>query len=287
MRKRIVTVKQVLIVVAVIAALVAVAVLLSTCQRQVKILTGEIVICTAGEIIEDNTEEIEVSEGDVEKYGVTTRVTTCDAHGDLEALYQAAQKAIADGDLVTARERLATIVERDPSYRNASAQLATINEGAPPAADPGSPTPGTGDNAATPPESEAEVPTGPVVSLTKYVPDTIAGYVAQGILADPASLSRQYLPTGGESDQLVIEVEQRVSAAAADAARTSIAASYPNGRTEKTIAGRTVVAGYTGQYAAAVFTDGAITVIVEIHATGSSGAQLIDAAFAVAQIITS
>lgn len=285
MRKRIVTIKQVLIVVAVIAALVAAAVLLSTAQRQVKVLTGEIIICTAGEIIEDNTEEIEVPEGDVADYGVTTRVATCDAHGDLEALYQAAQKAIADGDLVTARERLATIVERDPSYRNASAQLATINEGAPPAADPGSPTPVPGDTT-TPGDSQTEVPTGPVVSLTKYAPDTIAGYVAQGILADPASLSRQYLPTSKDSDQMVIEVEQRVDAAAADAARQSIAAGYPNGRAERTIAGRPVVAGYSGQYAAAVFTDGAITVVVEIHATGSSGAQLIDAAFAVAQIIT-
>ena len=284
MRKRIVTIKQVLIVVAVIAALVAAAVLLSTAQRQVKVLTGEIIICTAGEIIEDNTEEIEVPEGDVADYGVTTRVITCDTHGDLEALYQAAQKAIADGDLVTARERLATIVERDPSYRNASAQLATINAGAPPAADPGSPTPAPGDT--TPPgDTEAEVPTGPVVSLTKYVPDTIAGYVAQGILADAASLSRQYLPTGTDADQLIIEVEQQVSASAAESAQMTILGAYGSSQTERTIAGRKVVAGSTGQYAVAVFTDGALTIAVELHATGSSGAGLIEAAFAVVETI--
>lgn len=260
----------------------ALAVTLGGCKRKVTVTTGEIVICTAGEIIEDNTKEIEVPEDEVDQYGVTTKVITCEAHGAIGTLYDEAQRAIAAGDLTTARERLATVLATDPTYRKAKEQLDAIDAGQTPAVDAGDDSAG---ETTTPGDTGTEEPTGPVVSLVKYVPDVIEGYTAQGILADAASLSRLYVPGSSASDQLVIEVEQRVDGDAANAQQAVIAGEYPEGATSKTIGGKTVVAGARGEFAAAVFVDGSLTIIVELHSTGSSGADLIEAAFAVVESI--
>lgn len=276
-------VKKTLVVMLALALVVALVVSLGGCQRKVKVLTGEIVVCTAGEILEDSTEEIEVPEDDLADYGVTTKVTTCDRHSDLAELYEAAQKAIAVGDLVTARERLETLVERDPAYRNAKQQLAEIDKGATPQTDSGEQASNDGETPAGETPADTPPPQGPVVSLMKYVPDSLTGYVAQGILADPASLSRQYLPVGGNASQLVIEVEQRVDVGAATSEQQRIVGAYPQSQGTRTINGRTVMTGANGPYAIAVFTDGAITVAVELH--GSSGAALVDAAVAVVEAI--
>jgi hypothetical protein len=109
--------------------------------------------------------------------------------------------------------------------------------------------------------------------------------VAQGIIADLAFLSRLYLPTAKNADQLAIEVEQHINADFAVDAQQERAEFYPDNATSKTIAGKTVMAGVNGAYAAAVFADGPITVTVELHATGASGAGLLDAVFAVVEII--
>lgn len=280
--------------------IVAVMLPVTGCTRKVTVLTGEIVMCTAGEIIEDNTEEIEVPADEVENYGVTTTVITCDEHSDLAGLYAAAQKAIADGDLVTARERLRTIIERDPTYRSASDQLAQIDEGTRPAVDSGDADDGgtdddgtgdtddgdTDDGDTDDGDTDPDTPVGPVASLLTYVPDKIDGYVAQGITADLAFLSRLYLPTSDAADQLAIEVEQHVNADAAVNQQVVLAANYPDAPTSRTINGKTVMAGVNGQYAAGVFIDGPLTVIVELHATGASGEGLLDAMFAVVESIT-
>lgn len=274
-----------------VALAVAVLLLPTGCERKVTVLTGEIVICTAGEILEDNTEEVEVPASDVADYGVTTRVITCERHGDLASLYAAAQKAIADGDLVTARERLRTIVETDPSYANASDQLAKIDAGERPEVDSGDTASGdTGDSTDTTDTASGDepddTPVGPVVSLTKYVPDTIEGYVAQGILADMASLSRQYIPLADSADQLVIEVEQQASAERAVEQQLAIIEQYPDGSGSQEINGKTVMVGVRGEFAAAVFIDGPITVIVELHSTGDSGEGLIRAVYDVVESIS-
>lgn len=278
--------KKTLMLVLTVALILAMATTLAGCQRKVKVLTGEMVICTAGEILEDNTEEVEVPEDEVEQYGVTTKVITCDEHSDLGTLYGEAQEAIAIGDLVVARERLNTILQRDPNYRKAKEQLDAIDAGRSPEADPGDETADNEDPATTPDEPDAQEPTGPVVSLTKYVPDSISGYVAQAVLADAASLSRMYLPTADSADQLVIEVEQRVNDAAAVTAQKEIVGGYPNSQSTKTINGRSVMVGVYGKYAIAVFTDGALTVSVEIHGTGASGTSVMDATVAVVTAIT-
>jgi hypothetical protein len=252
----------------------------------VTVTTGEIVLCTAGEIIEDNTEQIEVPEDEAAQYSVTTTVITCEEHMDLDALYAAAQKAIADGDLVTARERLQTIVERDPNYAGASAQLAVIDAGQSPSADPITPdgtpseTPGT-----TPPDDTGEEPVGPVANLAQYVPDTIAGYTAQGIIADVGSLSRQYLPTGKDADQLVIAVDQMLDAATAAAEAKAISSTYTEDVATKTVGGKTVTVGVKDDFIAAAFADGSVLVVVELHATGSSASGLAEAVLAVVEAI--
>ncbi|MHB1323268.1 MAG: hypothetical protein ACYC6J_07285 [Coriobacteriia bacterium] len=273
--------KKTLVVVLVLTLGLAMALSLTACQRTVKVLTGEIVICTAGEIVEDDTREVEVPEDEVEQYGVTTTVITCDDHTDLGTLYGQAQEAIGIGDLVVARERLTTIVQRDPGYRNARQQLDAIGAGNRPQPDTGDQAAGGGTGGTQPAQPPAADPVGPIVSLTKFVPDSIAGYVAQGILADVASLSRQYLPIADKVDQLVIEVEQRVSADAAVAAQKNIISAYSTSRGTRTVGGRTVMVGSYGNYAAAVFTDGALTVTVELHGSGTAGSSLIDDAIAV------
>lgn len=274
--------RRTLLIALTLVLLLAASLPLAGCQRKVKITTGEIVICTAGEILEDNTEEVEVPEDEIMNYGVEMTVVTCEEHGDLSSMYDEAQLLIAEGDLAGAQVLLATILETDPNYRKAKEQHDAIVAGESPEPDDDEGTADAGDTPA--PDGGTEEPTGPVASLTKYVPDAIDGYVAQGILADAASLSRQYLPTGGAADQMVIEVEQRASADAASQEQASMIGNYAGNSTTRTIAGRTVVAGTNGQYAAAVFVDGSLTVIVELH--GQSGADLIEAAFAVVESIT-
>lgn len=263
---------------------VSLALALAGCQRKVTITTGEIVICTQGEILEDNTEEIEVPQDEVMNYGVKTKVITCERHSNLANLYDEAQAAIKSGDLDKARELLATVVATDPSYRKAKAQMDAIDADRTPEPDTNDDAADSGDTGTEDPGTEE--PSGPVASLTRYVPDSIEGYVAQGIVADPASLSRQYLPTGGNASQLIIEVEQRVSAQVAAEQQAVIIADYPDNSAARTIGGANVVAGARGPYAAAVFTDGPLTVIVELHSNGASGADLIEAAFAVVESIT-
>lgn len=270
-------------VVAVVVLALAFTMALSGCSRKVTVTTGEIVLCTAGEIVEDNTEQIEVPEREAADYSVTTRVITCERHSDLGTLYAGAQQAIVDGDLATARERLATIVERDPAYRNAKRQLDDIDSGRTPEPDTG--TGGGEAPGGQEPGGSGEGPEGPVVNLAKWVPDVIEGYTAQGIVADLASLSRQYLPKSKEADQLVIAVDQMVDAETAKAQAAALGLEYPEGKRDTTVGSYAVTAGARGAFAAAAFADGPLVVTVELHATSGKGADLIDAALAVVKAI--
>lgn len=271
--------------------LVGVVLPLTGCGRKVTVTTGEIVLCTAGEIIEDNTEQLEVPADKVADYSVTTTVITCDRHADLTTLYTSAQKAIAEGDLVAARDRLRIIVERDPTYRKAADQLAAIDGGGKPTADTGDGTPGGtpgGAPGGTPggtPETPEE-PIGPVANLAQYVPDSISGYSAQGIIADVGSLSRLYLPTGGKADQLVIAVDQMVDAKAASQAASAVVADYPLNTATKQVGGAKVTVGVRDSYVVAAFADGAVLIAVELHAKSGSGSALVDAALAVVQAVS-
>lgn len=275
--------KRTLSIAIVLTLLVAAVLPLAGCQRKVTVKTGEIVLCTAGEIIEDNTEEIEVSESEAADYSVTTTVITCEEHSDLGRLYSEAQQAILAGDLDAARVKLQAILDRDPTYRKAKDQLAAIDDGQTPSADDDTTDPGATDPGTTDPGDE---PIGPVVNLAKWVPDAIDGYTAQGIIADVASLSRQYIPKAKAADQLVIAVDQVIDAAAATAGAKALTVEYPEKATTKTIGGFAVTAGARGEFAAASFADGPLVVVVELHSTGDAGTSLIDEVLAVVAAIT-
>jgi hypothetical protein len=269
-------------VAALVLALIMAAVVLTGCERKVTVTTGEIVICTAGEVIEDNTSQIEVPASEAAKYAVTTTVITCERHSDLGTLYAEAQEAIASGDLVAAREKLQSIVDRDPAYRRASEQLKAISEGKTPPADTADEPAAGGDTNAPP----SEEPVGPVVNLAKWVPDVIPGYIAQGILADPASLARQYIPESDAADQMVIAVDQYVDAQAAQQKAAALGTYYPENTGTRKVGSYTVTVGVKGDFAAAAFSDGPLVIAVELHATRGGGAALIDAALDVVAALT-
>ncbi len=272
-----------LVTIVLIATLLGSGVGLSGCKkRTVKVRTGEIVICTAGEIVEDRTKEIEVPVDGIERYSVTTKVITCDLHSGLAALYAAAQEAIAAGDLETARAKLEAVVAKNPAYRDAAKQLDDIRSGR-------TPTPGTGGTPSTQPTQGAEPPSGevegPVASLLKYVPDTLEGYVAQGITADPTLITRNYIPVRSDADLLVISAEQVVDAKMATSTIASIKSAYPDSGAAITLGSKSAYFGVRGDFAIVAFSDGAVVVSVEMHAAKGKALSLKDALIRVATII--
>jgi len=275
----------------VVVVAVAVAVLLTRDPRMVTVANGEIVLCTEGEVISDTTEELQVPASDVGEYGVTTRVTTCDYHAQLASLYAEAQDALRAGDAEEARKALAEVVKIDPTYRKAASQLEDIESGRTPKPDdaPASPgdapggngdgdsDPGDGDPADTPSDpvddDGSDVPQGPVLDLMRYVPDTLTGFVAQGLLADPFVLTRQYLPENQEDiTALVIVAEQFKDNAGAQAELDrTIKTTYPDAASAFDVAGNAAYFGTRGSVAIVAFADGAVLVAIE-GASGSDDA---------------
>lgn len=245
-------------------------------QRTVTVKTGEIVLCTAGEVVEDNTKDVKVPEKDVAKYSVTTRIITCPDHQSAATLYDEAQKAIAAGDLKTAAEKLKAALALTPDYKNAASQLKDIEDGKKPTADTSG---GSGTTTSTPTPDE---PTDAVSSLVKYVPDTIAGYSAQGIIADPASITRNYLPTSGNADQMVIMAEQTVDAKSAQHLLDTLKLTYPTSGGAVTVGSKSGYFGTRDDFAVVVFIDGPIVVSVELHAKTGKAVDLKAAAMKVA-----
>ena len=251
-------------------------------QRTVTVKSGEVVICTAGEILEDTTEELDVPADEVADYSVTTKVITCDRHGSLADLYAEAQRLISAGDLDGAREKLASIVDRDSAYRSAQQQLADIIAGKKPAADTGAVA---DDTPATPETPGGDEVVGPIATLINYVPDVINGYSAQDILVDPVMLTRFYLPVSKDADQLVISAEQTVDAKTAQAAVTSAKGTYPSNAATVDLGGTTAYFGTRGAFAFVAFSNGAVVVTVELHAAQGDGNALKNVVVAVATAI--
>lgn len=246
---------------AVVLVVVLAAAGLAGCARKlVTVRTGAVVLCTAGEVIEDNTKEIQVPVSEVSQYSVKTKVITCERHQGLAGLWEAAQQALAAGDTNAARAKLAAIVAKDPTYAGGQAkkQLDEIEGG-------GSPSPGTSGSQPGTSTAGGEEPVGPVANLLKYVPDSIDGYTAQGITADPTSITRDYIPLSGNADLMVIMVEQMVDAKKAVAALESFKQTYPENGVAVTIAGKQGRFGTRTGYAAAAFVDGSLLVTIEMH----------------------
>lgn len=251
-----------------VVLLAATAPVAGCARKMVTVRTGEVVLCTAGEVIEDNTKEIEVPVSEVSKYSVKTRVTTCERHQGLAGLWEAAQQALAQGDTNAAKAKLAAIVAKDPTYAGGKAkqQLDEISGGGTPSSGGGS-QPGTS-------TAGGEEPVGPVANLLKYVPDSLAGYTAQGIIADPASIARDYIPLSGNADLMVIMVEQMVDAKRAVAGLDAFTQTYPNDSASVTVAGKAGRFGTRPEYAAIAFADGSLLVTIEMHVRSGRPADL-------------
>lgn len=254
------------------------------CKKQmVTVETGEIVLCTYGEVISDTTEELEVPARDVAKHGVTTKVITCDLHQKLEALYESAEKALAEGDKEAAARAFAEIAAADSAFRDAGARLAELkgggSSGGATGGSSGNTSPG-GTNAtpggSTPstPGDEAG-PVGPIANLTSYVPDRLPGFVGQRIFADPFVLFRDYLPESrGDIVQLATEVEQfKDNAAARQSIESRVRGRYNLNGEDIKIGSLDGYFGTRQNFAGLAFTDGPVFVLMEVYTTSSNPAQ--------------
>jgi hypothetical protein len=268
------------------------------CKKQmVTVETGEIVICTYGEIVSDTTEEIEVPADEVAKHGVTTTVVTCDLHQKLEALYEAAEKAIAEGDEEAAERAFAEIAEIDSSYRDAAGRLAALRAGgtgaaaaggtsaggtAPDGTTPGGTTPG-GTTPSTPGDDEG--PVGPIANLTTYIPDRLPGFVGQRIYSDPFVLFRDYLPESpGKIVQMAVEVEQfKDNAMARQNLDERVRTRYNSNGQDLKIGSLDGYFGTRPGFAGLAFTEGPVFVLLEVYTTSANPAEHRDAMVAAAR----
>ncbi|MDP2181533.1 MAG: hypothetical protein Q8K99_03065 [Actinomycetota bacterium] len=265
----------------IVAALMLVLMLASAgCSRKmVTVSTGEIVLCTEGEIVSDTTEEIQVPEDEVGEHYVKTSVTTCDRHTKLPELYEKAQQAIRAKDFATALGLLAQVVEMDPTYRKAGQQAEDIKKTKTTSAD-GSPGTGPADggdsgngNTGGQDAGTGDEPVGPIMSLAGYMPDKLPGFVGQGLVADPFVLTRNYLPAKpGPMRFLVIVAEQFIDAKAAGAEMNgAIKRDYPEAGSAVTISGKSGYSGARDGTGIVAFVDGAVLVAVEGTSSSDDG----------------
>jgi len=278
------------------------------CKKQmVTVESGEIVLCTYGEIVSDTTEEIEVPADEVAEHGVTTEVITCDLHQKLEALYEAAEKALAEGDDESAERVFAEIAETDSSYRDAASRLADLRSGGtgaaaaggtaaggtgPDGTTPGGTAPGGTDPAApggstpsTPDDGEA--PVGPIANLTTYIPDRLPGFVGQRIYSDPFVLFRDYLPESpGKMVQLATEVEQfKDNAMARRYLDDRVRVHYTSNAQDLKIGSLDAYFGTRPGFASLAMTDGGILIQLEVYTTSANPAEHRDALVAAARVM--
>lgn len=248
--------------------------------KTIEVQSGTQVICTYGEIVSDDVETLVVPENEAGDYSVETSVVTCPLHQKLEDLYAQAQEDIAKGDLKGAREKLAEVVAGDPSNASAQDQLEDIDAGKKPTPSPG---PGTGPPSTTP----TLTPVGPVLNLVGYVPDQLAGYSAQAVIADVLSLSRVYLPkTSGDIGQLVIAADQQKDAAQATAKVAGVKSAYPSSPATVKVAGKDAYFGTNGRgFAVLATTDGAALVVFEMYSKSGKPANLKGALAEVAELV--
>lgn len=265
--------KRLLYAIPVAAVAIAAAVWLLWPQQKVTVTTGKIVMCTQGEMISDDTRELQVLANKVGEYGVKTEVTTCERHRRLADLRAKAATAIQAGDLAAAAAALQEVVRLDPSDTGASQQLASVKAGRKPASTPASNggsknsggTPSNEDDPPTTDPGEGETPSGPNASLTDYVPDTLKGFVGQGIIADPFVLWRDYLPSQqGNVLQLVVMAEQHGSESQAQQiVDTEVKSYYSATPAQVSVGGHKAYFGTRNKLAVLALADGSIRVVVE------------------------
>lgn len=266
-------------------------------QQMVTVETGEIVMCTYGEIVSDTTEELDVPADEVAEHGVTTTVVTCELHQKLEALYETAEKALAEGDIETAEKALAEIAAADSTYRDAASRLAALRSGDTAAAggaaaggttsggSSGGTAGGTGGGTTPSTPGDDAGPVGPIANLTTYIPDRLPGFVGQRIYSDPFVLFRDYLPESpGTMVQLAVEVEQfKDNAMARENLDDNVRTRYNSDAQDLKVGSLDAYFGTRPNFAGLAFTDGPVFVVLEVYTTSSNPAEHKDAMLAAAK----
>jgi hypothetical protein len=265
-------------------AIAGAAFLLLGGNRNVRVETGERIVCTYGEVLTDTVRTIEVPAAKAADYKVLRETITCDRHKRLEALYAEAQAAILAGDLTAARAALAEIVKTEPQFRHAQQQLDAIDAGQKPVVDKDAPKPSAiatsttgGSTGGGTTDSPGKEPVGPVASLSSFVPDTLPGYTSTPIVADVYALTRQYLPTNSQpTDALVVVVEQYKDAGSAQSAiKNDLGRSYPTSPSTITISGRSVYFGTDGHRLAIVaWNEQGVVIVIEGSSKTGKGSAL-------------
>ena len=250
------------------------ALVLAGCAQLVRVETGTIVTCTYGELTTDTVHVVEVPADQAANYTVTRETTTCPLHLKAEALYAEAQAAILTSDLAVAKAKLAEIVALDANFRRARTQLEAIDAGKKPVPDTGSTTPSSG---TTDTAGGGKLPVGPVANLAGYVPDAIAGYTGQPVIADVFTLSREYVPpTSSPADYLVIVVEQYKDAKAVAAQiKAVITPGYGFNASTVNVAGHDMRFGTDGSlFATLCWNDNGVLVVIEASSAAHKPADL-------------
>lgn len=96
------------------------------CQKKVSVRTGELIECRYGHVIKEDIKTIEVPQADVGRYGVRKLIKVCGNHLKAEDLYSQARKAIKDGDINKALDKLKNILKIDPEFRDAAQLIAKL-----------------------------------------------------------------------------------------------------------------------------------------------------------------
>ncbi|MBE0477204.1 MAG: hypothetical protein IBX62_08925 [Coriobacteriia bacterium] len=275
--------KRLLYVVPIVLVALAAAAWRMWPETKVRVKTGTIVMCTWGELISDDTRETQVTASEVGEHGVRTEVTTCDRHKRIEELRKKAEEAIRDKDLAAARLALEELVKLDPSDSGSAQKLKAVVAGKIPAGGSsgggsGSGNGGGGDNGGDNGDGGdgggsngggnggERPPEGPVANLTDYVPDKLTGFVAQGIVADPFILWRNYIPEGKSPIlQLVVMAEQHGSKSDSEAAiARDVKTYYPDDARSVDVKGRTAYFGTRRHLAVLALSDGSIRLVLEM-----------------------
>jgi len=116
-----------------------------------------------------------------------------------------------------------------------------------------------------------------VANLSDRVPATLPGYTSTPIVADVFTLTREYVPSsGGQTDSLVVVVEQYKDAASAKKAISNqVGRSYPVNASTFTVEGRSVRFGTDGRrFATVAWNEGGVLIVMEASSSSRKPAGL-------------
>lgn len=245
------------------AALVVVVLLSVACQREVTVKTGTRVECAYGHVISDDMHTVRVPTKDAAKYRAKTVYRTCPKHAQAQALYEDAQKDIADGLLGEAQKKLEKVAALYPNFGNTASQLVDLKAKKKPTADDGSDS-GSGSGSGG---GSTAVPS---AKLTAWMPDNLSGFTAKRARIDVFTVTRDYVPADADIVILAIVAEQRrTSTGAKRLLGSMVKGPCPQDADTLTINGRSVYFGTDGGRIAAIgFTEGPVMIGMQMVSKG-------------------